>query len=65
MDVIPRTLVENSGVDATNMMHQLHAAVQGGDGNGYVGFDIDAHGPMDPVAQGVVDIYVSKVNAIR
>ena len=62
--MIPRTLVENSGVDATSMMHQLHSTVQTS-GDQFVGFDVDAHVPMDPTAQGVVDIYVSKLNAIR
>lgn len=63
-DVIPRTLAENSGADATNSMHALHLAhaQSGGDG---IGYDIEENKPFDAANAGIFDIYATKVNALR
>ena len=65
--VIPRTLVENSGVDITSMMHTLNTSHSGsGDNCGpTMGYDVDENCPFDASASGIVDGYACKVNAIR
>lgn len=65
LTVIPRTLVENSGVDITSMMHTLNAAHGKGKSNPVTGFDVDNNVPMDAVANGVFDVYAAKANALR
>lgn len=68
-DVVPRTLSENSGCDATQMMHQLHAshAVKGDTAAtaAFMGFDIEECKPLNAVDAGIFDLYVSKANALR
>ena len=41
LEVIPRTLAENAGVKATELISKLYAAHQGGDKN--AGFDNEVH----------------------
>mmetsp|Transcript_3212 Transcript_3212/g.6508 ORF Transcript_3212/g.6508 Transcript_3212/m.6508 type:complete len:553 (-) Transcript_3212:83-1741(-) len=65
--VIPRTLVENSGVDITSMMHTLNASHSGsGEKCGpTMGYDIEENCPVDAAAADILDGYACKVNAIR
>ena len=60
LDVVPRTLAENSGADPTADMHALHVS------HAYsptMGFDIEECVPRDSVAAGVFDLYATKMNA--
>ena len=63
-DVIPRTLVENSGADATNAMHALHLSHTAADSEAF-GYDIEENKPIDAAKAGIFDIYATKVNALR
>lgn len=62
LDVVPRTLAENSGCDPTSIMHALHTASAGSD---TVGFDIEENKPFDALAVSIYDVYATKVNAMR
>lgn len=62
-DVVPRTLAENSGAVTTEIMQALHASHNGENLN--FGFDIEENRPIDAVAAGIFDIYVTKLNALR
>lgn len=64
LDVVPRTLAENSGCDPTSTMHALHASHEGL-GTENMGFDIEETKPMDAVANNIYDLYGAKVNALR
>jgi len=67
-DVVPRTLAENSGCDATNVMHQLHVAhapTSGYEHPEFMGFDIEECKPIDAVKAEIYDLYASKANALR
>lgn len=66
-DVVPRTLTENSGCDATVHLHNLHQAHADttNPNSKNMGFEIDEHVPADSVARGVYDLYATKVNALR
>ncbi len=64
LDVVPRTLAENSGCDPTAIMHTLHMA-QSGNNADTIGFDIEDNKPIDALQAGILDIYVTKVNAMR
>lgn len=63
-DVIPRTLVENSGADPTNTMFALHQSHTQPDSTTF-GFDIEECHPHDAVNAGIFDLFASKSNAIR
>jgi T-complex protein 1 subunit theta len=63
-EVVPRTLAENSGADATAVLSHLHTA-HANDNGGTVGFDVEESKPMDAAARGVYDLYATKVNALR
>ncbi len=68
LDVVPRTLVENSGCDPTATMHALHASHLPKDDNNEVntmGFDIDECVPRDSVKAQIFDLYATKLNAFR
>ena len=73
LDVVPRTLAENSGCDPTNIMHTLHLShsssnggVGGAEGRGeMMGFDIEECQPINTLDAGIFDIYATKVNAFR
>eukprot|EP01042_Synura_sphagnicola_P005756 gene5756-7347_t len=64
LEVVPRTLAENSGGDPTSIMHALTAA-HVGDGGVSMGFDIENNEPIDAVAADIYDVYSTKLNALR
>jgi T-complex protein 1 subunit theta len=64
LDVVPRTLAENSGQDPSTSMHALHLSHQA-DGTATMGFDIEECKPFDAAAAKIYDCYASKVNALR
>lgn len=64
LDVVPRTLAENSGQDPSLAMHALHAA-HIPPGTQSMGFDIEECAPFDAAKAGIFDIYVAKLNALR
>jgi T-complex protein 1 subunit theta len=65
--VIPRTLVENSGVDITSMMNTLNASHSGNGENcgPNMGYDIEENCPIDSSKVEIFDGYACKVNAMR
>jgi T-complex protein 1 subunit theta len=69
LEVIPRTLAENSGTDATNALHALHVAQASDDEEtnhgDYMGFNVELAQPMNAVTNHVFDLYATKVNAFR
>jgi T-complex protein 1 subunit theta len=63
-EVVPRTLVENSGMDPTNgmfMLHQSHVAPD----TASMGFNIEDCEALDASKAGIYDLYATKVNALR
>lgn len=64
LEVVPRTLVENSGGDTSAIMHTLHAAHTGADGP-VMGFDIENCLPINSLSAGIFDILSTKLNALR
>jgi T-complex protein 1 subunit theta len=66
-DVVPRTLTENSGCDATVHLHNLHQAHadESNPNSKNMGFEIDEHTPADSVERGIFDLYATKINALR
>jgi len=65
LDVVPRTLAENSGCDPTNMMHTLHTAHTANGAGATMGFDIEECVARDSVAAEIFDLYATKINAMR
>jgi T-complex protein 1 subunit theta len=68
LDVVPRTLVENSGCDTSSLLHSLHQAHDpsiGGSDAAVMGFDVDENKPANSIERGIYDIYVTKLNAMR
>ena len=63
-EVVPRTLVENSGCDSTDLLAQLHLSHLT-PGNDNIGFNVEDNIPFDAKAAGVYDIYITKLNALR
>lgn len=63
-DIIPRTLIENSGCDSTTYLQLLHSEHKN-DSTKSIGFDIDEHSPIDASERQIYDIYATKLNAIR
>lgn len=64
LDVVPRTLAENSGCDPTSIMHALHTA-QSAEDSDNIGFNIEENKPYNALQAGVYDIYATKANALR
>lgn len=64
LDVVPRTLGENSGCDPTAIMHTLHAAHLA-TGGANMGFDLEECKPKDAAVSHIYDIYATKLNAMR
>jgi len=60
LEVVPRTLAENAGLDATNMIAEMYAAHKAG--NTGVGIDITESGTADC---GVLDLLHTKREAIK
>ena len=58
LEVIPRTIAENSGLDATDAVAALHAAHA--EGNVRAGLDINTGQTIDLGADSVYDLYVAK-----
>ncbi|HEX3001620.1 MAG TPA: thermosome subunit alpha [Methanoregula sp.] len=61
-EIIPRTLAENAGVDAINILVELRSAHQAGKKT--VGLDADAKKPADMLKAGVVEPLRVKTQAI-
>jgi len=62
-EVFPRTLAENSGVNASEFVSSLYAAHERGEIN--AGIDVERGAIRDSVSAGIVDLLVSKVEAIK
>lgn len=65
LEVIPKTLGENGGVNFTELISKLYAAHQAGDKN--AGFDIEGEGVAvkDVVEAGILDAYLVKYWGIK
>lgn len=61
-EVVPRTLAENAGMDAMNVLADLYAAHERGETG--VGVDIEDHGVID-VTETVEDHLATKIQAIK
>ncbi|GFH13367.1 chaperonin complex component [Haematococcus lacustris] len=62
-EVVPRTLAENSGLNATDVLSALYAAHAQGQIN--TGVDINGGPPKDLSQEGVVDLYATKWWALK
>ena len=58
VQVVPRTIAENSGLNATEAVALLHAAHANGQTG--AGLDIETGQPRDLSADGIVDVYSTK-----
>jgi T-complex protein 1 subunit theta len=63
LDVFPKALAENSGVNATEIVNKLHAAHKAGKKN--AGFDIDSELPNILDTTTVYDLYQTKYWAMK
>jgi T-complex protein 1 subunit theta len=63
LEVVPRTLAENSGINATVAVSAMHAALAAG--LSAAGLDVDTGEPRDLAEDGLVDLYVAKWWAIK
>jgi T-complex protein 1 subunit theta len=64
LEIVPRTLAENGGHDATNVIAKLYAA-HTADGKGQnMGVDVESGEVRDSVEAGVLDLFVAKQNAL-
>lgn len=65
LEVFPKALAENSGVNATEVLYKLH--VEHKDGKKYAGFDIEEELPatVDVNAKKIFDLYVTKMWAMK
>lgn len=63
LEVVPRTLAENAGLDMTETLSALYAAHAGGDVR--AGIDVDSGGVTDMTAGNVWDLYATKYWAIK
>lgn len=63
-EVVPRTLAENSGADATSTIHALNTAHLA-EGGKNIGFNVEDSVPFDAAAAHVYDLYATKFNALR
>lgn len=66
LEVAPRTLAENAGLDATEVMSALYAQHQAND-EGSAGVDVESEsgGVIDAAKAGIFDLYESTLWAIR
>lgn len=66
LEVFPKALAENSGVNATEVLQKLHAAHKAG-GQKYAGFDIEQELPatVDVKEAKIFDLYVTKLWAMK
>lgn len=68
MEVVPRTLCENAGMDATAILSRLYAAhYQEGDAGNNVGVDVEENedGTTDAVKAGIFDSFPAKQLALK
>ena len=63
LEVVPRTLAENAGLHATDVLSALYAAHAAGDSR--AGVDIENGGVRDLGQDGLFDVYATKLWAIR
>ena len=63
LEVVPRTLAEHAGRDATETVSSLYAAHSSGKAT--AGVNIDDGGLLDAKAEGILDAYVTKRSAIK
>lgn len=63
LEVVPRTIAENSGLPATEVMARLYAAHSAGQVN--TGVDIETGAPKDLSADGIMDLYATKWWAVK
>ena len=63
LEVVPRTLAENAGLSATDVLSALYAAHAAGDSR--AGVDIENGGVRDLGADGLFDLFTTKQWAIR
>ncbi|KAK9899462.1 T-complex protein 1 [Cystobasidium minutum MCA 4210] len=66
LEVVPRTLAENAGLDATEVMSALYAQHHAND-EGTAGVDVESEsgGVVDAAKAGIFDLYESTLWAIR
>lgn len=62
-ELIPRALAENSGLNATDVVANLYAAHAAG--NAAAGVDVEGGAPRDLTADGITDLYATKMWAIK
>lgn len=63
LEVVPRTLAENAGLNATDVLAALYAAHAAGDGR--AGVDIENGGVRDLGPDSLFDVYATKLWALR
>jgi T-complex protein 1 subunit theta len=63
LEVVPRTLAENGGQKATEVISALYAAHEAGEAR--AGVNISDGGVQDTVAAGVVDVLATKLSAVK
>ncbi|GAA5896296.1 chaperonin-containing T-complex subunit CCT8 [Sporobolomyces salmoneus] len=66
LEVVPRTLAENAGLDATEVLSKLYAAHQGND-KGSIGVDVEGEngGIIDAVEHDILDLLAATRWALR
>lgn len=62
-EVVARTLADNAGERSTDALSALYAAHAAG--NAGTGVNVESGGPVDAVAEDIVDLLCVKRNAIR
>jgi T-complex protein 1 subunit theta len=68
LEVVPRTLCDNAGMNATAALSRLYAAhYQEGDAGLSIGVDVENEndGTLDATAQGIFDSFVAKYSAYK
>jgi len=63
LEIVPRTLAENGGHDATSVIAKLYAAHQA-EGKQNYGVDVESGEVRDAVEAGVLDLFSAKANAL-
>lgn len=63
LEVVPRTLAENAGHNATEIISQLYAAHTGGKTND--GVNVETGGTIDAAEAGILDLLASKASALK
>lgn len=63
VQVVPRIIAENSGLNATDAVSSLHAAHANGQQT--AGLDIETGQPTDLSEQGIMDLYTAKWWAVK